>query len=119
MGNIAGGADRAAALPPMSEDCLYLNIWSPGTEGEKRPVMVWIHGGAFTLGSTSEPWYDGTSFAARHNIVVVTLDYRLGILGFVYLKDLAGEDAITIEVTSIALRLRHLALFLPLWYMSR
>jgi para-nitrobenzyl esterase len=77
----------------MSEDCLYLNVWSPATEGEKRPVMVWIHGGAFTLGSASDPWYDGTSFAARHNIVVVSLNYRLGILGFVSLKDLAGADA--------------------------
>jgi para-nitrobenzyl esterase len=93
LGNIAGGADRAAKLPPMSEDCLYLNIWSPGADQEKRPVMVWIHGGAFTLGSASDPWYDGTSFAANHNIVVVTLNYRLGILGFVSLKDLAGADA--------------------------
>jgi para-nitrobenzyl esterase len=90
MENIAGGA---AELPPISEDCLYLNIWSPGADQEKRPVMVWIHGGAFTFGSASEPWYDGTSFAANHNIVVVTLNYRLGILGFVSLNDLAGEDA--------------------------
>ena len=93
LGNIAGGADRAAKLPPMSEDCLSLNIWSPGADHEMRPVMVWIHGGAFTLGSASDPWYDGTSFAATHNIVVVSLNYRLGILGFVYLKDLAGADA--------------------------
>jgi para-nitrobenzyl esterase len=55
--------------------------------------MVYIHGGAFTLGSASDPWYDGTSFAANHNIVVVSFNYRLGILGFVYLKDLAGADA--------------------------
>jgi hypothetical protein len=41
----------------MSEDCLYLNIWSPGADQEKRPVMVYIHGGAFTLGSASDPWY--------------------------------------------------------------
>jgi para-nitrobenzyl esterase len=87
------GAERAVEQRPMSEDCLYLNIWSPGTEGEKRPVMVYIHGGAFTLGSASDPWYDGTSFAARHNIVVVSLNYRLGILGFVFLKDLAGAEA--------------------------
>src|SRR5579884_3731748 len=87
------GAERAVGLRPMSEHCLYLNIWSPGTEGEKRPVMVWLHGGAFTLASASEPWYDGTSFAAKHNIVVVSLNYRLGILGFVYLKDVAGADA--------------------------
>jgi para-nitrobenzyl esterase len=87
------GADRAVEQRQMSEDCLYLNIWSPGAEGEKRPVMVYIHGGAFTLGSASDPWYDGTSFAANHNIVVVSLNYRLGILGFVYLQDLAGADA--------------------------
>src|SRR6266480_5949943 len=87
------GADRAVEQRPMSEDCLYLNIWSPGADQEKRPVMVYIHGGAFTLGSASDPWYDGTSFAATHNIVVVSLNYRLGILGFVYLKDLAGADA--------------------------
>ena len=87
------GAERAVEQRPMSEDCLYLNIWSPGADEEKRPVMVYIHGGAFTLGSASDPWYDGTSFAANHNIVVVSLNYRLGILGFVYLKDLAGADA--------------------------
>ncbi len=87
------GAGGIVDQRPMSEDCLFLNIWSPSADQEKRPVMVWIHGGAFTLGSASDPWYDGTSFAATHNIVVVTLNYRLGILGFVYLKDLAGEEA--------------------------
>ncbi|HET8840499.1 MAG TPA: carboxylesterase/lipase family protein [Ktedonobacteraceae bacterium] len=87
------GADRAVEMRPISEDCLYLNIWSPGAGEEKRPVMVYIHGGAFTLGSASDPWYDGTSFAARHNIVVVSVNYRLGILGFVSLQDLAGADA--------------------------
>lgn len=92
LGELAGDADSAIVLPPMSEDCLYLNIWSPGADQEKRPVMVWIHGGGFTLGSTSEAWYDGTSFATNHNIVVVSLAYRLGTLGFVYLKDLAGAD---------------------------
>jgi len=88
------GADGAVDQRPMSEDCLYLNIWSPGADQQKRPVMVYIHGGAFTLGSASDPWYDGTSFAANHNIVVVSLNYRLGILGFVSLKDLAGAEAI-------------------------
>jgi para-nitrobenzyl esterase len=87
------GAERGVDQRPMSEDCLYLNIWSPGADHEKRPVMVYIHGGAFTLGSASDPWYDGTSFAANHNIVVVTLNYRLGILGFVSLQDLAGAEA--------------------------
>lgn len=91
----AMGAERAVEQRPMSEDCLYLNVWSPGTEGEKRPVMVYIHGGAFTLGSASDPWYDGASFAANHNIVVVTLNYRLGILGFTSLRDLAEDGAWT------------------------
>jgi para-nitrobenzyl esterase len=86
------GAERAVDQRPMSEDCLYLNIWSPGADQEKRPVMVYIHGGAFTLGSASDPWYDGTSFAANHNLVVVSLNYRLGILGFVSVQDLAGAD---------------------------
>lgn len=87
------GAEQAVDARPMSEDCLYLNIWSPGADLEKRPVMVYIHGGAFTIGSASDPWYDGASFAANHNIVVVSLNYRLGILGFVYLKDLAGTES--------------------------
>ncbi|MBX5450937.1 carboxylesterase/lipase family protein [Thermogemmatispora sp.] len=87
------GAERVVDPRPISEDCLYLNIWSPAADQGKRPVMVYIHGGAFTIGSASDPWYDGTSFAERHNIVVVSLNYRLGILGFVYLKELAGAGS--------------------------
>lgn len=74
-----------------SENCLSLNIWSPGADGQKRSVMVYIHGGGFVFGSASESLYDGTSFAAQHNIVVVTCNYRLGLLGFLYLGDLAGD----------------------------
>jgi para-nitrobenzyl esterase len=77
---------------PMSEDCLYLNVWSPAADDSKRPVMVWIHGGAFVTGSGSIASYSGASFAERHNIVVVTLNYRLGTLGFLHLGDLAGEE---------------------------
>jgi para-nitrobenzyl esterase len=84
------GAERVVDPRPISEDCLSLNIWSPAADQGKRPVMVYIHGGAFTVGSASDPWYDGASFAARHNMVVASLNYRLGILGFVYLKELAG-----------------------------
>jgi para-nitrobenzyl esterase len=87
------GAEQAVKMRPTSEDCLYLNVWSPAADQEKRPVMVYIHGGGFTIGSASDPWYDGASFAANHNIVVVSLNYRLGILGFVYLKDLAGAES--------------------------
>ncbi len=77
----------------MGEDCLYLNIWSPGTEHANRPVMVWIHGGAFLTGSGSTPWYDGSSFAANGDVVVVTVNYRLGALGFLYLGELDQQYA--------------------------
>src|SRR5258708_2053403 len=69
---IQAGEGRQA---PMSEDCLYLNIWSPGADEKKRPVLVWIHGGALIIGSGSQPDYDGTSFAQQGDVVVVTLNY--------------------------------------------
>jgi len=74
-----------------SEDCLYLNIWSPAADGRKRPVMVWIHGGSFTYGSGSSPLYDGASFAAKGDVVVVTINYRLGVFGFLDLSAFGGE----------------------------
>jgi para-nitrobenzyl esterase len=69
-----------------SEDCLYLNVFTAGTGGEPKPVMVWIHGGGFTGGSARDAWYNGTSFA-REGVVVVTINYRLGALGFLHLGD--------------------------------
>ncbi len=85
------GAASGVAGRPASEDCLSLNIWSPGADQQKRPVMVYLHGGGFVFGSGSEPLYDGTSFATQHDIVVVTCNYRLGLPGLLYLGDLAGE----------------------------
>jgi para-nitrobenzyl esterase len=79
--------------PPQSEDCLFLDVWTPATDDTPRPVMVWIHGGAFVTGSGSTPWYDGSSFAARHDIVLVTINYRLGALGFSHLADLGGPES--------------------------
>ena len=65
----------------QSEDCLYLNVWTAAkAPGEKRPVMVWIHGGGCTTGSGSQPYYDGTAFA-RAGVVLVTINYRLGPFG--------------------------------------
>ncbi|GCE22646.1 carboxylesterase/lipase family protein [Dictyobacter kobayashii] len=89
LGGFLGGMSTP---PPSSEDCLYLNIWSPGADQQKRPVLVWIHGGAFVAGSGSEPWYNGDSFARNGDIVVVTINYRLGALGFLYLGELGGEE---------------------------
>ncbi|KPV40903.1 carboxylesterase/lipase family protein [Alicyclobacillus ferrooxydans] len=76
---------------PQSEDCLNLNIWSPGADDKKRPVMVWIHGGSFVFGSGRTPWYNGRSFAEQGDVVVVTINYRLGPLGFLYLGDLVQQ----------------------------
>ncbi len=67
------------------EDCLYLNVWTPDpTPAEALPVMVWIHGGGFEMGSGSSPLYDGTSFA-QDGVVLVTVNYRLGAFGFLEL----------------------------------
>ena len=74
----------------QDEDCLYLNVWTPGLDGGERPVMVWIHGGGFTIGSGSESYYSGANLAARGDVVVVTINYRLGALGFLHLPAL-GE----------------------------
>jgi len=75
---------------PQSEDCLFLNIWTPGLDNAKRPVMVWIHGGAFIMGSGSDPMYDSEKLLKRGNIVLVSINYRLGMLGFLRLKDVTG-----------------------------
>lgn len=77
---------------PESEDCLYLNLWTavPGTD-EKRPVMMWLHGGAFLVGSGSLPIFDGAALA-RRGVVVVTINYRLGRLGFLSHPELSAEQ---------------------------
>jgi para-nitrobenzyl esterase len=72
--------DRAAK--PMSEDCLYLNVWTPAkSAGDRLAVMVWFYGGGFQAGSSSEPRYDGENFAKK-GIIVVSVNYRLGVFGF-------------------------------------
>ncbi len=70
------------------ENCLYLNVWTPRPDGHRRPVMVFIPGGAFVVGSASEPIYNGSHLAARGNAVIVNLNYRLGILGWLELGSL-------------------------------
>jgi para-nitrobenzyl esterase len=76
----------------QGEDCLTVNIWTPGTGGS-RPVMVWVHGGAFLNGSAASSLYRGARLAARGDVVVVTVNYRLGILGFLAHPDLEDEQA--------------------------
>ena len=66
-------------------ECLNLNVWTPGTDDKKRPVMFWIHGGGFSFGSGA--WSDGSKLAKRNDVVVVTINYRVGIFGFLYVED--------------------------------
>ena len=62
----------------MDEDCLYLNVYTPALDDVRRPVMVWIHGGGFIIGSGSTPLYDGAALVERGDVVLVTINYRLG-----------------------------------------
>src|SRR6185312_3776826 len=77
-------------LPSMSEDCLALNIWAPA-DARKAPVFVWIHGGSLTGGAGSDPMYDGSRLA-EHGLVVVTINYRLGVLGYLAHPALSAES---------------------------
>src|SRR3954470_11045700 len=79
----------------QAEDCLSLNVWTPAADNARRPVMVWIHGGGFIGGSGAINLYAGAPLAARGDVVVVTVNYRLGILGFLAHSDLADEDGAT------------------------
>jgi len=74
------------------EDCLTLNVCTPAPDAAGRPVLVWIHGGGFRTGQGAIPWYNGTSFAQRGDIVTVSLNYRLGALGFAPLEEIGGPD---------------------------
>ncbi len=79
---------QAGSEPNPSEDCLFLNVWTPEADSGMRPVMVYIHGGAYSTGSGSSPLYDGTRLAAHSDVVVVTLNHRLNLFGYAYLARL-------------------------------
>ena len=80
------------APPAISEDCLYVNVWTPArAASDKLPVMVWIYGGGFVGGMTSVPAYDGTHFA-RKGVVLVSIAYRLGAFGFLAHPELSHES---------------------------
>lgn len=79
--------------PNQSEDCLFLNVWTPATDAGRRPVMVYIHGGGYSSGSGSDPLYDGSRLARRGDVVVVTLNHRLNVFGYAYLARLADGFA--------------------------
>jgi len=83
--------DFTGKLKPESEDCLNLNIWTPNIDNKKRPVMFWLHGGAFIFGGGVDPMYDGSALSRRGDVVVVTINYRLGALGYLYLPDVTAN----------------------------
>jgi para-nitrobenzyl esterase len=89
----AEGSPYRTAAEPMSEDCLYLNVWTGAkSANERRPVMVWIYGGALTRGSASLPTYDGAELAKK-GVVLVSFNYRLGVFGFFAHPELTAESA--------------------------
>jgi para-nitrobenzyl esterase len=106
------GVRDALALPPScpqprqrpagwtqegaeSEDCLYLNVWTPAVaDGGRRPVMVWFHGGGYAIGSGSWPLYDGANLVRRGDVVVVTVNHRLGPLGYLHLGELSDDPTL-------------------------
>ncbi len=75
----------------MSEDCLTLNVWTRKPDAAKRPVLFWIHGGGFIVGAARNTWYDGQYLAARGDVVVVTINYRLGAWGFLDLRSFGAR----------------------------
>jgi para-nitrobenzyl esterase len=76
----------------MSEDCLVLNVWTNGFgRNDKRPVMVWLHGGGFTSGNGSYTMYDGANLARKRDVVTVTINHRLNSFGFLHLAEIGGE----------------------------
>ncbi len=78
--------------PAPSEDCLFLNVWTPANDNKKRPVMFYSHGGGFVGGSGASQSQDGSNLARNFDVVVVQTNHRLGLLGFLYLDEIAGPD---------------------------
>jgi para-nitrobenzyl esterase len=88
----------------QSQDCLYLNVWTPAADSRRRPVLVWLHGGAFIMGSGSTVLYDGARLARRGDVVVVTLNYRLGALGYLNWRSLASGSGDGLPPANLGLR---------------
>ncbi|HEX4981304.1 MAG TPA: carboxylesterase family protein, partial [Ilumatobacteraceae bacterium] len=93
---LLGGMERllGGSRLPASEECHHLNVFTPGCDDQRRPVLVWIHGGAFVTGSGATPWYHGASLAALGDVVVVTINYRLGSFGFAGRTNLGIADQV-------------------------
>ncbi|MBN2075057.1 MAG: carboxylesterase/lipase family protein [Dehalococcoidales bacterium] len=99
---------RKPSEEPQGENCLFLNVWTPGIDNSKRAVMVWIHGGAFTHGSGSSPMNPGSTLPERGGVVLVSINYRLGVLGFLRLIDVTngripstGNEALLDQIAAL------------------
>jgi para-nitrobenzyl esterase len=88
----SAGDPPAPDEPASSEDCLFLNVWTPGLDGAKRPVMVWLHGGGFANGSGGAAMYDGGALARKGDVVTVTVNHRLNVFGYLHLAEAFGPD---------------------------
>ncbi len=93
MVQILAASDGFRCAPAESEDCLFLNVWTAGLgAARKRPVMVWLHGGGFSMGSASSLLYDGTNLARRGDVVMVGVNHRLNAFGYTHFGDLGGPE---------------------------
>ena len=88
----SAGDPPAPDEPASSEDCLFLNVWSPGLDNARRPVMVWLHGGGFANGSGGAAMYDGGALARKGDVVTVTVNHRLNVFGYLHLGEAFGAD---------------------------
>jgi para-nitrobenzyl esterase len=86
----SAGDPPAPDEPASSEDCLFLNVWTPGLDAKARPVMVWLHGGGFANGSGGAAMYDGAALARKGDVVTVTLNHRLNVFGYLHLEEAFG-----------------------------
>jgi para-nitrobenzyl esterase len=91
-GDVGRRTTVSGELLPYSEDCLVLNVWTPNIDANQRPVMVWFHGRGFYAGAGSEPLYDGARLSKRGDVVVVTVNHRLNVFGYLYLGKVGGKD---------------------------
>ncbi|MBB4133025.1 carboxylesterase family protein [Xanthomonas sp. 3075] len=91
--SVGAAAPQPKASEPTSEDCLFLNVWTPGLrDGGRRPILFYIHGGGYTTGSGSDPLYDGVRLCRRGDVVVVSVNHRLNAFGYLYLAQLGGAE---------------------------
>ncbi|HYG42383.1 MAG TPA: carboxylesterase family protein, partial [Bordetella sp.] len=96
---------------PQSEDCLHLTVWTPGADLGKRPVVIWLHGGAWQSGGGALPWYDGSQLAGQGDLVVVAVNYRLAALGWLYVPGVAANMGLLDQELAIDWVHEHIAAF--------